>query len=207
MKPLKPRRPSLLQKYRVVLERGFLGIVLIAAALLCRWSVTRVAAAQRATSTINQRVSSIATEIDLMRANWTAAKTNDVAKRIAVARDNLFGGEAEIEQWREAVARDAIPLALQTDLKLSLTGIQTNAFEGRNLTLMEGSLELTPATHVAGTRSSYRRVVQMLQRLSELPQRLDMVRVSIEGGTNAVTRATASLELWAMESTPVPPSP
>lgn len=206
MKPIKPKRQSKLQKYRQVLERGLLVIVLVAAALLCRWSVARVSAAQRSSSAINQRVSSIATEIDLMRANWSGAKTQQISKRLDVARESLFTGEEGVSAWRESLAREAIPLALQTDLKLSLTGIQTNAFDGKNLTLMEGTLEMTPARHVEGTRSVYRRVVELLRRLSDQPQRVDVVRISVEGGTNAVTRATATIELWAMDQ-PTPPSP
>lgn len=206
MKPIKPKRQSKLQKHRQVLERGLLVIVLVAAALLCRWSVARVAAAQRASSAINQRVSSIATEIDLMRANWSGAKTQQISQRLDVARESLFVGEDGVAAWRETLAREAIPLALQTDLKLSLTGIQTNAFDGKNLTLMEGALEMTPARHVEGTRSVYRRVVELLHRLSDQTHRVDVVRVSVEGGTNAVTRATATIELWAMDQT-TPPSP
>lgn len=167
------------------------------------WSVQRLRLAQRESARLTQQVSKLSTDIDLMQAQWTPEKAADLEVHYAAARDQLFLGSSAIESWRNDLFAAAVPLALDTEIRFAGTRMQT--VDDEALTIMQAEIDIAPSTNTAGTRPPYHRLLDLAQRLTVHPQRLDFVGLQVSGRSNSVHHASATVELWAADPSPSSP--
>jgi len=186
-----------------VLERVGLALAMSASFAVIWWSVDRLGSAQRHTADLGQQAARLASEIDVMRGQWPAGSTQAVLQRYSQASEALFQTPEAIAAWHDTLREDAIPLALDPTLALAETR-QTNAGSA-SFTVIAANLEVRPADGIASDRPAYRRVLQFTHALASQPRRLDLVQLSVEGGSNSVSKAQATVELWT--PTPEPPKP
>lgn len=180
-----------------VAQRLGLFLVVGAALLVIYWSVNRLLETQRQGAALDQQFARLTGDIELMQTRWSEAKTADLQRRVADARQELFEGAPAVQAWEESIRAEAVPLAL--DAEIAFTGTRQETMGDQHLTLMQATIDLAPAEGVASERSSYRRVLDFSQRLAAQSRRLDLLELSVQGGSNSVGRARAVVELWATD--------
>lgn len=179
------------------LERGLVAFAIIGSLLSVWWSINRLTRFQQQSSTVTQQASRISTEIELMEAQLAPGKTQEVALRFDKARRDLFAGGESVAAWRDALNEDAVPLALQT--QLTIDGTSTSNVGDHLVTLIKATVEITPSPDVPSSQSGFERVLSFVHQLTTQTQRVDLLELRVQGGSNSVDRAFAAVELWAMD--------
>jgi hypothetical protein len=184
-------------KMTAVFERFVIVVLLAGSIALAWWSTERLTRVQKESAEINHRISRLGTDVDLMRGAWSDEKLAGLSNRLGEAHGLLFQGGPAVIQWRDDLIRQVVPLAL--DARVMFQGTRTQTVGDRVLTLVRASVDVTPSTEVAATRSAYERVLDLSHRLANHPRRVDFVKLIVQGASNSVGQATAVVDLWATE--------
>lgn len=194
--PPKPPRRSKLPRWLsgAVLERLIASVVLSLAAFFLWSSVSHLSRVRQESRSLSTQIAQLSGQIDVMRAEWPSARTQQLAQRFPAAESNLFHGPPAVAEWIGAVHAHAIPLALDTEF--APLGLQTQSFD-RVVTIMRTRLDVTPSADATSIRPSYQRLLALGQTLLNQPNRIDIVELSVHGSSNSVGEASAVLELWA----------
>jgi hypothetical protein len=179
------------------IERVAVGVVVGGSILMVWWSLNRAARIQKESASLAEQVSRLGSEVELMTAQCSPSKSQEVAARYDHARGGLFSGGTELGAWQAALTEAAVPLAL--DASIAFAGTRTQSTGGHVLTIVRAEVELTPAEEIPSPRTTYQRVLDFLDRLTTQPQRVDLLELRLSGVSNSVSHASASIDLWAME--------
>jgi hypothetical protein len=187
-----------------VLQRVAAVAVIGGALWMAWWSVNRLALLQKKSADLTQNASRLAVETELMLAQQTPEKAESVNLRFDGTRRVLFDSGDAIGEWREQLQEAAVPLALDTAVQFQ--GIRSNTIGDQSLTLIQAVVNVTPARGVPPARPMYQRVLDFTHQLATQPRRVDILELRVEGGTNSVGEASATVELWATDSPAAPSS-
>lgn len=191
---------------RATLERVILLLVLSGSFWAIWYSTGRLRSLHTHTRQLNQQIARLTAEIDLMKAQWSLSRTQEIAARYEKVGDSLFIGESSIATWQESLQRDSVPLALDTQFRVAGTDVSTNG--NKVLTRVRGSIDITPSTATRSPRPLFHRLVDWSRSLASQPRRIDLLELKV----TASGRATALVELWTQDrelpdpvTTPVDP--
>lgn len=185
-----PRR-----RLTAVLERAGLALAMGGSFFLIWWSIDRLATAQRHAATLGDQAARIASEIAVMRSQWPEGSSQKVQARYAEAADALFHSPDAIAEWHETLRTTAIPLALEPSLAVSHMR-QTNA-GATAVTVVAADIDIAPAVGIATESTPYSRLLQLAHTLGTQSRRADVVGLTVSAGSNSVSHARATVELWA----------
>lgn len=180
-------------------ERLILALVLTGSFWAIWWSFTRLRSLQLQSRQLNQQVSRLTADIDLMRAQWSGSRTQEVSRRFEQLRDHLFLGELSVTDWSESLTHEAVPLALDARIQLGGPRLETNG--AAVVTRLHASVDLFPSTVATPNRPLYHRIVDWSRHLALNPRRVDLVGLTLTGGYTNSGSASLQLELWADEKT------
>jgi outer membrane murein-binding lipoprotein Lpp len=192
---LQPIRSGSRQFAHNLIERVILVLVITGSFWAIWWSFTRLRALQSTSRQLNQQVARLTADIDLMRAQWSASRTQEVTRRFEMVRGNLFSGELSINEWSDTVIRDSIPLALDTRFQLAATRLETNG--ATTVTRVQANLDLLPSSIAKASRPLYNRVVDWARLVSGNPRRVDLIGLTLNASATGGGFASVSVELWA----------
>lgn len=192
---LQPVRSGTRQFAHNLIERVVLVVVITGSFWAIWWSFTRLRALQSTSRQLNQQVARLTADIDLMRAQWSASRTQEVTRRFESVRGNLFTGELSINEWSDTVIRDSIPLALDARFQLANSRLETNG--ATTVTRVQANLELLPSSVAKASRPLYSRIVDWARHVSSNPRRVDLIGLTLNASTTGGGFASVSVELWA----------
>lgn len=199
----RPQMPARLKNPPLTL-RQWLGRILLFCLLLGSggllfWSHRQLIPVQRQARDTGALISRLSTEVAVMEGKYSAAEIAQLAEDYRQAQGLLFATPDALKDWFQEVRSQMVPLALDAvaDFGRATT---TNAAD-RTLAIVPATLALSiqPADKIEAVRSPYERVLRFLDQLNRQAKRVDLVEIQVTGGTNSVSRAVATLQLWAGE--------
>lgn len=145
---------------------------------------------------LSTRVARLSSAVDDLDRQWTTEAAGEVSNQLSRADSKLFEGQAEFEAWLANFKQQAAPLAL--DVKTSLGQPSQQTAGDRTMTLIPATvtLEIQPARPDTQPSSPYALLLLLGRRLAAEPKRADLEELTIEAGTNSLSRAVLVLNAW-----------
>jgi hypothetical protein len=193
--PKRRRWPTLVVRLLVLLlVAGSLG--------LTSWSVNRLLQIQRQAKALSATFGRLTIEIEQMQSRWTPAEAERVLSRYGQVAAQLFGGQEGLATWIKDLKRQVVPLALDAQAEFGRAALQPASDQKVALIPATVSVQVKPAEGLDAADSPYQRLIRLTQYLAAGPKRADLVELEVFGSSNSVSRAVATLNLWAGEPGP-----
>lgn len=189
---------------RSIIERVVLILVLSGSFWAIWWSVSRLRANQTHSRQLNQQVSRLTADIDLMRAQWSGSRTQEIARRFGAVRDSLFVGETAVADWSDSVQRESVPLALESHIRLNAGQTATNG--AGSITRVQAMIEVQPNLAAKAALPVYHRLVSWSRQFATQPRRIDLLELSVNSASLSAGSALAVVELWTQDPQPAAPA-
>lgn len=195
--PTAPRRRGI---PRSLIERVVLISVILGSFWSIYWSINRLRLLQAQSRGLNQKVAKLTADIDLMKSRWTDARARSVLERHASLPETLFPGAAAVSAWLDDLQKSAVPLALDTQVRLGEVITLTNSLG--TVSRVRVSVDLRPASTTPAASPLYHRMLQWTRLVTGQARRVDLLGFSVLGANATGGTATAALELWTRETPP-----
>jgi hypothetical protein len=179
--------------------RAVFVLLIAGSAWLVYWSLNRLAIQRKQSRELGTLVSRLGNEIQLMQGKYTQSDVEQLGTHYRRANELLFQGQEPLEKWLLDLKQVMIPLALDGTPQLGKTMVQTNTQPQLTILPATLALDLRPAAGIEARQPGYARLLQFLQEVTTQNKRVDLVDLTVTGGTNSIERAVAGLELWAGE--------
>lgn len=181
------------------LLRTVMALLFVGSVALVLWSHRRLVPVQQESRKAAEKVSQLSGEIAVMQGRYSSREVEELAKRFEQTRSLLFPTPEDLFGWFGGLQTNMIPLALEARADFRPPAITNTA--GHKLAVVPARLTLVlkPTTNVAGVNTPYERVLRFLDELTGQEKRVDLVELEVSGGTNSVSQASASIDLWAGE--------
>lgn len=190
--------------FGIWLFRAVILVVVLSSLAAIWWSFAMVMSPRlKESRELSSRVSRLSGEVDDLDRQWTKAGAGELSNQFSRVDSKLFEGQTEFEAWLADFKRQAAPLALEVRASLGQPSQRTAG--DRTMTLIPATLtvEVQPARPETKPPSPYARLLLLGQRLASEPKRADLQELTIEAGTNSVSRAVLVLNYWMRkEATP-----
>jgi hypothetical protein len=183
--------------FRDRLFRAVILVVVLGCVAVIYWSFAHVMAPRlKESRELSSQVFRLSTEVDDLERQWTRASAGQLSNQFSQVDQKLFEGRATFEAWLGNLREQAAPLALDVRASLGQPSLQTAG--DRTLTVIPAtvSVEVQPARPETTPQSPYERILLLGKRLTGERKRADLRELTVEGGTNSVTRAVMVLNYW-----------
>ncbi len=178
--------------------RALIALVLIGSLALTWWSFSlHLIPMQKRTRELTSTVSRLSAQVGDLDRKWTKAQTEQIRKRYQAVHACLFADELALQTWLANLQREAASLAL--DVKLDFGKSSALAISNPELAVIQSGLTLDIHPLPTGLESSYQRLLEFGQHLAVEGKRADLAELTVEGGTNSITRAILAFNLWVGE--------
>lgn len=174
-----------------LLFRIVVVLLLAGSLLLAWWSFSFVLAKPlKESRRLNTEVTKVSREVDEMERNWNAEQVEEVDRKFSKAL-TMFLRE-DVTSW----ARNLDDQAYKLNLLLDDGGAPTfEAVTNLGIGKVNIRLEVLPDRE-ADVETSYQRLLRLCQYLTTVDTRCDMPELTVVGGSNSVSRASMTLNLW-----------
>lgn len=201
-----PARPRRLKSQPLTVRgwvlRVLVGGLLIGSAVLVQDSYRRLLPVQREARETAALVSRLSAEVALMETRHSPEQTEEVAREYARAQGLLFSTPEALKDWFQQVREQMVPLALDATADFGRPSTTNAAHYALAIVPATLALSIQPAPGIGAVRTPYERTLRFLTQLGLQEKRVDLVELQVSGGTNSVSRAVATLQLWAGEDRP-----
>jgi hypothetical protein len=181
------------------ISRALTVLLLAGAVGLVTWNYRRLLPVQKKARETSALVNRLSAEIALMETRTSPDAAQQVAENYAQAQALLFSSPEALKDWFQRVRREMVPLALDATADFGRPTAANPTNLGLAVVPATLALSIQPALQVEGVRSPYERVLRFLDQLSRQEKRVDVLDLQVHGGSNSVSRAVATLQLWAGE--------
>jgi hypothetical protein len=179
------------------LFRVVILVVVFASVALIWWSVFATLTPRlKESRELSSSVARMSAEVESMDRQWPKEAVAQVTNRFSQASARLFKGRAGLEAWLANLKELAASLALDVGTDLGQPSLQTVG--GRTLTVIPAtiSIQVQPAGPETRPPSPYQRILVFGQLLSAEKKRADLTALTVDGGTNSISRAVLDFNYW-----------
>lgn len=199
-----PVAPPRTRFSRAALERVILFAVLAGSFWAIWYSIGRLRTLHTHTRQLDQQIARLTAEIDLMKAQWSGVRTQEIASRFEKVPDSLFVGESSIAAWTEELQKEAVPLGLDTQFRLVNTVTETNGLQ--SVTRIKGVIDIQQSPGTRSPRPLFHRLIDWSRQLATQPRRIDLLEFRAVGNGSGGGQASATVELWTQDKGTTPPA-
>lgn len=201
--PSGPVRRAAPRFSHAALERVILFAVLAGSFWAIWYSIGRLRSLHTHRRQLDQQIARLTAEIDLMKAQWSGSRTQEIATRFAKVPDTLFLGESAITTWTEELQRGAVPLGLETQFRLAETHSETNGLQ--TVTRIKGIIDIQQSPGTKSPRPLFHRLIDWSRQLATQPRRIDLLEFRASGYGSGGGQASAVVELWTQDKASTDP--
>jgi len=186
------------KKMELLFRVATIGL-LILSIVVAWWSFTQVLAPrQKAARELGLKLSKLSAEVDEMERQAATTDPAELAAKFRQVDAALFSGPASLESWWSGVREASLPLGL--DVKVDFGKVSTRPTSQDKISVIPVTLVVDVMPLGSGSfDSAYHRILKLTDQLVTSQRRCDLNRVTIVGGTNSITQAVLSVDLWAAE--------
>lgn len=195
--PPPPPRPPRHVTHRALLWRFGMVLLLASAISLVFWTVNRLVRLQNEARDLSMLMSRLDGEIDQMEGRWTPVEVERLLSDFNRLPEQVFAGQESLATWLRDLRQHLVPLALEADAEFGQAAFDALTNSPVAAIPATVSIRFEPSESVESFKSPYQRLLRLTQYLGALSRRVDLVQLSVTGGTNSVAHAVAVLQLWA----------
>jgi hypothetical protein len=179
------------------LFRVVILVAVLASVALIWWSVFATLTPRlKESRELGSSVARMSAEVEGLDHQWSKEAVAQVTNRFSQASARLFKGRAGLEAWLANLKELAASLALDVGTDLGQPSLQTVG--GRTLTVIPAtiSIQVQPAGPETRPPSPYQRILVFGQLLSAEKKRADLTALTVDGGTNSISRVVLDFNYW-----------
>ena len=171
----------------------------VAAIVLVWHATTRLDRVQREMAELETQNGRLSRDIENVERDWMTGDIEAVKTRHDEVTARMRGGAELISLWLQQANERASQLALEIVPRFEAPMVRT--IGSTTVTLVPATLDVRPAPGLdGGGRSAYQRLLDLCLHLSTQTNRADLMQLSVQTGSNSVSRATVSFSLWTKEA-------
>ena len=184
--------------YRNLLSRAIIFGLLLAAVSLLWWSYYRVFVPHlRESRQLNATVASLAAEVDDLDRQYSKAAIEEINQKFVLVQPRIFAGPVELAAWLADFKGQVTPLGLDIKTDFADTNAPAGAVTNVQVIPVTVSISFPPLASSVESLSPYQRLLQFTQRITTGEKSAELAEMTVEGGTNSITRAVLGVNFWA----------
>lgn len=178
----------------------FLLMAPTVAAIVLVWHATaRLNHVQREMADLETQNGRLYRDIENVEREWMTGDIEAVKTRHDEVMTRMRGGAELVRLWLQQANERASQLSLEIVPRFESPMVRT--IGSTTVTLVPATLDVRPAAgQDADVRPVYQRLLDLCLQLSTQTNRADLMQLSVQTGSNSVSRATVSFSLWTKEA-------
>lgn len=189
-------------RWHETLARLGVGLVFIGSLAVVGWLSSRLFTEQRRAKQLGASIERINRDIESLTARLDPRAATNLLKDLNLERDAFSLSPENITNWIGRVQSDALPLVMDVEGS-ALPQIDMPSM-GEGVAVVPLTLSITPVAGIEAIGSGYQRLLQFCRTLSTHSNRVDLIELTAQGGTNSVEHATAVVHLWSAKPAELP---
>ena len=179
--------------------RSLLMVPTLAAIVLVWHATTRLDRVQREMADLETQNGRLYRDIENVEREWMTGDIEAVKTRHDEVMTRMRGGTELVSLWLQQANERASQLSLEIVPRFETPMVRT--IGSTTVTLVPATLDVRPAPgQDADGRAVYQRLLDLCLHLSTQPNRADLMQLSVQTGSNSVSKATVSFSLWTKEA-------
>ncbi len=196
MRPVPSASPFALHPWVL---RLLLMVPTVTAIALVWHATTRLTHVQREMADLETQNGRLYRDIENVEREWMTGDIEAVRTRHAEVMTGMRGGTELVRLWLQQANERASQLSLEIVPRFDAPMVRT--IGSTTVTLVPATLDVRPAIgQDADARPVYQRLLDLCLQLSTQTNRADLMQISVQTGSNSVSRATVSFSLWTQEA-------
>lgn len=182
-------------RWHAILGRTAVGLVFFGSLALVGWFSDRVFREQRRTKDLGSSIERINRDIEVLTAKLDPKTATNLLQKLHLERDVFSLTPENITNWVGRVQTDALPLVM--DVEATQGALVEMPSMGEGMSVVPLTLSISPVAGIEALGSNYQRLIQFCRSLATHSNRVDLIELTAQGGTNSVEHAVAVVHLWS----------
>lgn len=186
---------------RAILIRVVMFGMVAASIVLLSRSINRALASAQQARGIGDKLVKVESETESLRKRWTDEQVEELEEQFSKLPSVIFPEHDAVGDWLRDLRSRAEFLALDPKVEFGTATMPVIKDSGVVTVPVTITVQIKAGEPSAPPRSAYHRLMFLLSHLVSHPRRADVVGIEVLGNSNSITKAVATVNLWASEST------